>query len=633
MALITAAAASLAYWGGAVPGFPPGGRAADGQQQPDDATTVGQAPGRPAVVVLPQAGNRGGGGAAAAAAVWRPPVRGGGGGRRTVVPYGPWEAFATQSLWLRVNASAHVGMPDERARSTAGCAHLQAAFASNASAVLDADASFRHLSCLQCVPAYVPLECPPGDAFVGGPLPPDMSMILNDEWPVRPNATSAGRAVLHYLARLNCSTWRRGAFLPCSYLRHVATHPVHSIADATPQVRFQEPALPPLPAGHPAAGSGLPACDPSDFAALSDGAWDPSTGLWTPRGCRLPYRIPWPDVHACLRGVRLMFLGDSPLRQLSNRLVAHLRGVLHTVEHEFGAVALYRWDGRFDEWAIQPHVTRRSHGLLEDDPPPNVTGLRVGLDLPLQGPPGSPAARHFLMLRAFDSKLERADGHSALMRAFKPTDLVVGSNYWIKRGATSQRAPARIAAQVRRYVLERRRAGHPLRSVVWYAFPCHAPGLLPGDSDRGYHEARDAGVRAALEALWAAEGGPGGALGNTTLAYLPTCAPARAAGMNAWATDTVHTACRFDPMPDRAGMGKPLRAIKPTFTLDCSDPISVTNIRVLLTHLCPRLAERAAGSDEGLERAPSGSPAPAPGSSTDQEAAPSNATGKDAPSL
>lgn len=510
---------------------------------------------------------------------------------RSILPLGRWENFATRARWDEANASSHERALDASARASAGCTHLQRAFASNASMVLDPAASFRFLSCLQCAPAYAPLECPAGDAYAGGPLPTRMTMRLNDKWPHDPKATARGRAVLRYLNRLNCSMWRRGAFLPCAPLRLARDHPVRSIADSTPHVRFLEPALPPLPQGHPAAGAGLPLCRATNFTALSDGAWEPSTGLWTPRVCRLPYRFPRPALHRCLSGVRLMFMGDSPLRQLSNRLVAYIRGILHVSEHEYGAAAVYRWDGRFDEWAIMPHATASSGGLLTDNTRLNATGMHVGLDLPQQIP-GSVDASTFLMLRTFDSKLEHAKAHHALMEVFKPTDLVVGSNYWIRRGNETLTAPARIVKRVRQYVVDRRKAGHPLRSVLWYAFPCHFPGFLPGDGDRSFHEQRDVAVREALEELWAAESGPHGALRDTVLGFLPSCAPARAAGLGAWSTDTVHTACRYDPFPNRQGTSPVMHAMRPTFTLDCSDPISVTNIRVLLTQLCPSLAER-----------------------------------------
>jgi hypothetical protein len=335
--------------------------------------------------------------AAAAAAAPTKPARSKKVNRLPVYPSGTWHEWAAADVAPLVRAGSTTG-DDANPTPPPGVPW-------------DAAASFGWLSSLRCTPAYVGTECPPGDVLTNTS---GLRLLLPEAYGVAdPDSLPRAVALRGYLRNTGCAMWRRGVFTPCGRVNDLQWRPATQ-AELWPHTRWYLPALPALPASHPAAGAGLPLCRPHQLSKLSDGVIDEDTRLWTPRRCRLPYRFPLGLLHKCLRGKRLMLVGDSPLRQLAVRLAAFIRGQPQVMEHEFGPAATYAWDGARDEWRVHPGTDYRDTDSV------NVTGMRLGVDLP-----DDPST--FYMLRHFQSKLHYPRTLRAMLAAFQPTHLVLGT--------------------------------------------------------------------------------------------------------------------------------------------------------------------------------------------------------------
>jgi hypothetical protein len=508
----------------------------------------------------------------------------------------------------------------------------------------DATAAFAYLAGRACTTVYEGTECPAGDRLHmtrddggggggggngsgaapwdpaggagGGPL---MALVLAHRYPgPHPERSPPARALFRYLAgQRGCAVWRRGVFRRCAPLRGSAALPrPGDMVAHWPHARFAYADLPPLPAGHPAVGPpGAPLCGPGDpraVAGAGGGAWAGATRLWAPARCRMPYRWPHGRLHACLAGVRLLVVGDSPLRQFAARLIATIRGAPLAVEHEHMGPWTYAWDGDRDEIRLHPGPPLApGEGRPPSWGPHTVHGTRLGADLP--PPDEDPAA--FYLTYAFDGKLTHWDHVGDLMAALRPTHVLLGSNYWIAKNESAA-APGRLQRGLHG-VLARGGAGvSALRGVLWYEFPCHAPAAATGAVPYQDNADRDAAVVRGLRALWAAglDGAGGrddgaapppplrvpGAPGGVSLGFLPTCAVARAAPPAWFVADGVHLGCRVDAPPSpHGGQPSPVGGVKVTLDWDCTDAVDATGVRVLLAGLCPATAGAVLDEEDG----------------------------------
>jgi hypothetical protein len=365
----------------------------------------------------------------------------------------------------------------------------------------------------------------------------------------------------------SCATWRRGVFHPCLPL---PPGMLASLESHFPRVRFLLPSLPPTPWQHGTRGYGLPLCSAHASRAVADGAVDDDTGLWTPRGCRLPYRFPHALLSRCLAGKRLLVVGDSLLRQFAGRLVATIRGQPLFVEHELGHGSVYTWDvgGRRDEWM-----------------PTTQAGLLDAVAATVAAAPRLSPSAPFLLVRKSDLTLSDFDGLGALVDALRPTHIVAGTNYWLHGNASAQ-APAAVAAGLLA-ALRPRPATAALRSALLYETPCYSAREFGSDAglvraDWAEHGTRNGAMHNALGTLWAA-----GGMGGVTLGFLPNCATGRA-DMAARTLDNTHFGCRWHPFPDRASLTSgPITRLHATADFDCADHLDWTGVRVLLATMCP----------------------------------------------
>jgi len=254
-------------------------------------------------------------------------------------------------------------------------------------------------------------------------------------------------------------------------------------------------------------------------------------------------------------------VGDSVMRQFLGRLIAAIRGQPMFVEHNFAPFDSYSFDGAVDE--VRTFDTLASAAQQ----------LRRGADLP-EG--------HFHVVRIADVRLTEWAAMHRIMRAFQPTHLILGANYWMVKPAESAAAPKRILHSLQALLGQAGAATEALHTVMWQEFPCQARGLWGGTRDwyLDIHGARNEAVVAELQRAWPISKRTEG----LRLAFLPNCAVA-SSGIAPFSVDTVHTSCRWDPVPSRTSDAPPVTEIKATANLDCSDPIGFTAARVLLNEL------------------------------------------------
>ena len=119
-------------------------------------------------------------------------------------------------------------------------------------------------------------------------------------------------------------------------------------------------------------------------------------------------------------------------------------------------------------------------------------------------------------------------------------------------------------------------------------FPCHGAALdALGGRPTEHHMKRDAAIVKRLQRLWQKDSIPGGAVHGVTLGFLPSCGHAQASELD-FSSDGVHLSCRYHPFPLQfRAASAPISSIVANYGLDCTDPIDVTNIRMLLTSMCP----------------------------------------------
>ena len=485
--------------------------------------------------------------------------------KRAIVVQGAWNTFTGKSVATLLRGR----IPDDSWRN-ATHALLQAAI--NA-----------------CQDAWVGVECPPGDKLWWSPPPTEwtLSFPANFYYTLQPEParTPLAQALFAQLHATGCASWRRGVFANCTRPQHTLALPLE-LARYWPRARFMVPQVPALPADHPASGPGLPLCDARNLSQLSDGAVEPTTHLWTPRGCRLPYRFPQSELRSCLRGHRVLMVGDSVMRQLLGRTVAAIRGQPLFSEHDFSPMIRYSFDGAHDEVRGYHNVFGPNSDALGGDDFPmdqvRTTGLRPGVDLPTW---------QFHALWMSDTKLLRWRNIRKMMRLFRPTHLLLGTSYWLQDANESLAAPDRIVHSLLGALNTEDAATASLRAVLWQEFPCHARKAW-GDKHvyERVHEPRNAQLVGKLQRTWAVNSSSTNWL---RLGFLPTCAVARNwtgnpayGGMGAkFAVDTVHTSCRWHPAPSVEGWAPPVSEVRATRDLDCSDPIGFTSARVLLSEL------------------------------------------------
>jgi hypothetical protein len=311
--------------------------------------------------------------------------------------------------------------------------------------------------------------------------------------------------------------------------------------------------LPPPPPPPPPPGAAAPLelppppCAPvaDDFdapGALRSGAWLPAAG------CPAPWLSP-AAAHAALSGTHVVFIGDSLLRQLFNRLVWHLRGLEEVVEHFFHAHATYAANATHDALAINRTSLGAGGNDGDDGDDGGIMVVRAPLFVlhfvwaPALEAASLHVARALFAAAGAGGQSSGGSGGSSSARLLRAA-LVAGLNYW----APPEVSAAEEAARGDGVVAAARGARARL---LWAATPRRA-----GAGDAA-HNASDAARNALYRARWAAAARDEAPL---RARVLPADAPAASGGF-ARASDGIHFQCGFEvpwgnPIPASADFVK-----------------------------------------------------------------------------
>ncbi|KAI8470543.1 MAG: hypothetical protein J3K34DRAFT_255398 [Monoraphidium minutum] len=304
----------------------------------------------------------------------------------------------------------------------------------------------------------------------------------------------------------------------------------------------------------------------------------------------------------CLAGKRVVFSGDSLVRQLRHRLITYLRGFPVMVERTYHAHSSYAYyaNGSWDRFDAPAPLH------LERPVPRSLAAVDAGARSNGGGGGGMGPRDVRLDFLWATSELD-----AGLIEALRPDVLVAGVHYWVRD--ERQQLPAQLDGVIARTP--------GLSQVLWMTTP---PNKLSSMADWDAKRRR----RNSLMREWAAGGGAGGAAkgrdkegvakeaaGGRRVArgVLPADKLADAGKYQRMQKDKMHFGCHFEgfvesfPRIDMARWRRPAGG-------DCRDLLDLNLAMLLLNAACPA-APRApprAPAAAAAAGAPGARPAAAP---------------------